>query len=299
MPSPKKQGAPLGATLVVMSSFFYASYGIWTVLLGNALTGFTASAVRSAMVLVMLVPLALLLRQVKPINVKRDWLPLLGLVVTSFLIWGPFYYAILTAGVGMSLAVNYAGIVIGMFFFGWLLAGEKMTRDKWLSAALGLLGLWLVFAPNMEGVGWMALGAAAVSGLSSAAHSVVGKKLKYSAIQTIILGWSASVIANVIMWIVLADSFPADLGIGWWYLVLFAVASVASTWMFMAGLKRIDAGAAGVLGLLEIVFGVVIGALLFNERPSLLALGGVIIILIAAAIPYLKDFNIRRGTLGK
>lgn len=293
----KKIGAPLGATLVAVSSFFYASYGIWTMLLGNALTGYTASAIRSGMVLIMLVPLAFVLRKFTPINVKRDWLPFVGLVATAFLIWGPLYYAILNAGVGLSLAVNYASLVVGMFFFGWLFVGEKMTRDKWLSAGLGLVGLWLVFAPSLNGLGWFALGAAAISGFSTAAHSVIGKKIKYNATQSTILTWSASLIANSIMWLVLGEHFSADLGIGWLWLVLFAVASVASTWMFMAGLKRIDAGAAGVLGLLEIVFAVAIGVIFFNERPSIVALGGIIIILIAAAIPYLRDYNAKRGTI--
>jgi drug/metabolite transporter (DMT)-like permease len=55
----------------------------------------------------------------------------------------------------------------------------------------------------------------------------------------------------------------------------------------------VDAGVAGLLGLLEIVFGVIFGAMLFHERPSLLVLIGVITVILAAAIPYVKSYNIR------
>ena len=62
-------------------------------------------------------------------------------------------------------------------------------------------------------------------------------------------------------------------------------------------MKLIDAGAAGILGLLEIVFGVIFGVLLFHEHLALLVIAGVMVIIVAAAIPYLRDYNSKRGTL--
>ncbi|HVI69208.1 MAG TPA: DMT family transporter [Magnetospirillaceae bacterium] len=293
-----KARAPFGASLIILSSLFYASYGIWTTLIGSFLGGYTAAALRSTIVLLMLVPVAFAYKQLTVINIRRDWPYLVGLVASALLIWGPLYYAILNAGVGLSLAINYASIVMGMFFFGWLLAKEKLTRDKWISAGLGMTGLWLVFAPNLATIGWIALGAAFVSGFSNAAHMVIAKKLPYNATQCTVMVWTASLIANVPMALLFGERIAGGWHIEWVYVVIFAIASVAATWTFVKGLKLIDAGAAGVLGLFEIIFAVVIGALLFGERPSLIALGGIVVILIAAAIPYLKDYNVRRGTLG-
>src|SRR5690349_9257504 len=122
-----KSQAPVGASLVVLSSFFYASYGIWTKLMGNFFQGYTASALRSVLVLLLLFPIAFGYRKLEPLRLKLNWPWILGLIVASLFTWGPLYYAILHAGVGISLALAYAMIVIGSFFFGWLFASEKFT----------------------------------------------------------------------------------------------------------------------------------------------------------------------------
>jgi len=293
-----KSAAPLGASLVVLSSLFYASYGIWTTLMGSFFGGYSASAIRSFLVLLILVPIALAYRQLGKVNWRRDWKYLVGMVLGSTLVWGPLYYAILRAGIGISLAITYAGIVAGMFFFGWLLANEKFTKDKWLSIVLGLIGLWLVFSPSLAGVGWLALAAALVSGLGSAFNSVLAKKLPYNASQSTVLLWIASVVANVSMAFLLHEPRPAvGLHVQWAYMVLFAIASIIASWSFVRGIKLIEAGAAGILGLLEIVFGVLFGVVFFKERPGLVAIGGVMAIILAATIPYIKDYNAKKGTL--
>jgi drug/metabolite transporter (DMT)-like permease len=61
--------------------------------------------------------------------------------------------------------------------------------------------------------------------------------------------------------------------------------------------KLIDAGAAGILGLLEIVFGILFGAVLFGERPGPIVLIGAAVIIAAAAVPYIRDYNTQKGTL--
>jgi drug/metabolite transporter (DMT)-like permease len=291
-----KVSAPLGASFVVLSSVFYASYGIWTKLMGNFFSGFSASLFRSALVLFILGMLAAMYRQFQPLNVKRNWPTFVVLILTSALVWGPLYYAILNAGVGVSLALNYASMVIGMFFFGWLLTGERFTKDKLLSAVLGIIGIALVFSPSIGAAGWLALGAALVSGTCSSVQYVIGKKLPYNSTQSIIVVWAASLVANSIMVLVLGEAIPAfGLQPEWGYLLLFSIASVVSTWLFMRGIKLIDAGVAGVLGLLEIVFGVLLGVLFFGENPQPIVLLGVAVIIAAASIPYIKDYNAKHS----
>jgi drug/metabolite transporter (DMT)-like permease len=286
--------APLGASLVVLSSFFYASYGIWTKLMGNFFDGYTASALRSVLVLIILVPIAVSYHKLGSLHLKQNWHHIAGMLAASLFTWGPLYYAILRAGVGISLAVTYASIVLGMFFFGWLFANERFTKDKAVSAALGIAGLALIFLPTTKGIGWLALVAALVSGLSSAANSVFAKCIHYNATQSTVVLWVTSVIANMLMAVVFSKPYPAiGWHIQWFYLVIFAAASVIASWSFVRGVKLIDAGAAGVLGLFEIVFGVAFGLVLFHERPSLIALTGVVVIIAAAAIPYFQHYRIQ------
>jgi len=95
------------------------------------------------------------------------------------------------------------------------------------------------------------------------------------------------------MALIFGKSYPTfNFQIEWLYLVLFSVASIIASWSLVRGLKIIDAGTAGILGLLEIVFGVLFGVIFFQERPTLIAIIGVVIIIAATGMPYFK-------TLGK
>jgi drug/metabolite transporter (DMT)-like permease len=295
----KRFNAPLGATLVAFSSVFYASYGIWTRLMGDFFSGYVASAIRSVLVVLMLLGIAAIGKQFQKLD-KSVWKYMLVMIVASAVTWGPLYFAILQAGIGVSLTVNYACIVIGFFIFGWLLMGEKFTKDKFISAVLGVFGLWLVFVPTMQGFGWLALAAAAISGLASSFNMVLVKKMPFNATQSSILVWTASIIANVIMSFVLLEPLPAiGAHIEWLYLLIFAVSSILASWVFIIGIKKIDAGAAGIIGLLEIVFAVAFGAFLFNEQPGPITLSGVVVVIFAAAIPYIQDYKTKRSVASR
>lgn len=266
--------------------------------MGNFFGGYEASAFRSALVLLILGSLALFYKQFEPINWRHNRGYLLGLLITATLIWGPFYYAILTAGVGISLALNYASLVIGMFFFGRLLAKERFTKDKLRSTVIAFIGIFLIFSPSIQNLGWLALGAAVLSGFSSGAHYTIAKKLPYNPTQSTLSMWAASLIANAIMAIIVGERLPSfEWHAQWGYLTLFSLASVMASWLFVRGAKLIEAGAAGVLGLLEIVFGVLFGVVFFDEKLGLIVSVGMILIITAAAIPYIKDYNDKRGTL--
>lgn len=58
-----------------------------------------------------------------------------------------------------------------------------------------------------------------------------------------------------------------------------------------------NSGRGWHLGLLEIVFGIVYGAIFFRERPGLLPLLGMTAIVMAAAVPYLQHYNGQKGTI--
>lgn len=294
----KRPKAPIGASLVVLSSLFYASYGIWTTLMGDSFEGYTASAIRSALVVLLLLLPALLYHKIEPLRLALNWKPIAGIFIGSLFTWGPLYYSIQHAGVGMSLTVNYASMVVGLFFFGWLLANERFTKDKAMSGVLGIIGMLFIFIPSGSIGTSSALLLAVLSGISIGFTIVCVKKLTYNATQSTLVLWGISTLANIPMAFLFAKNWPViNLQIEWLYLLLFAIASIVASWSLIKGLQYIDAGAAGVLGLLEIVFSVLFGIFLFNEALNMATLLGVVTIIIAAAIPYIKDYNSQSGTL--
>lgn len=260
--------------------------------MGDFFGGYTASAIRSVMVLIVLVPIAFWYRKFEPIHWRRNWHYLAGLTFVSFFIWGLLYYAILHAGIGISLGVNYAMIVIGSFILGSLFANERFTKDKAISALIGMVGLVLVFGSSVGNLGWKPLIAVVVSGLASAGYNLIAKKMPYNATQSTVVIWVTSAIANGVIVLILTEAHPS---IGWhaeWlYLVIFASTSIIASWTFVRGVQLIEVGVAGILGLLEIVFGVLFGVLFFKEQLGIVVLIGMAVIIMSASIPYLKELK--------
>ncbi len=286
----KKSSSSLGYGLVIASSFFYASYGIWTTLMGDFFGGYTAAALRSVVVLMIVVPFAVLTGELPSFEFGKNWRVLTGMTMVSSLIWGLFYYSVLNAGIGVSFSLNYVAIIIGMIFFGWLFAKERITQEKLLSACIGVAGLALVYITTAsEGSNSLALVFAVVSGLSVAANTVLAKRLPYSTTQAVVAMWVTGMLANTPMIFILREPLPQiGLHVEWVYLAIFAFASVLSSWLMLRGMSYVDAGIAGVIGTLEIVFGIIFGVMFFDETLPTFAYLGVVVILVAAAFPYIN-----------
>jgi drug/metabolite transporter (DMT)-like permease len=284
----------LGASLVVSSSLFYGSYGVWMALMGTAFGAYTQGVFRCLLVVLIVLPIAYIRRQWQPIQWQRDaWWFVLSFL-TSLGIAGPSYYATQQIGVGLMSAVLYAGIVLAMFFFGWLLSNERYTLEKFIATGLSMVGLWLVFSPNVAHLGLLGLGAALVAGLASGLNVVVSQKLPYGVLQTMTITWSGGIIASFGMALLLGEFHkPLVWDIHWLYLGLFVATSILASSTIIKGVKLIDAGSAGILGLLEIIFGVAFGIVFFGERPGAMALVGMTAITVAAGVPYLRHFKLK------
>jgi drug/metabolite transporter (DMT)-like permease len=290
----RRSSAALGASLVVMSSLLYGSYGVWTKLMGGYFGMYNQALIRCSLVVVCLLPFALWRKQLKHVHWRRDlkWLALS--FMSSGLVSGPLYYATLHIGVGLTSAVLYAGLVLSMFFFGWLFSRERYTRSKFASTLLGFAGLALLFSPSVRQFGVLGVTAALLGGAASGLNQVVSQKMPYSALQSVILAWSGGILANVVMMLLFRESLPPlHWNTHWLFLLVFVVVSMGSSWSVIAGMKRIDAGAAGILGLLEIIWGVLLGVVFFGERPTGVMFAGMAAIVSAAAIPYFQHFRLK------
>jgi drug/metabolite transporter (DMT)-like permease len=275
-----------GAGLIILSSFFYASYGIWTKLTGDFFGSHAASMIRSAIVLSILLTIAIVTKKLEPVRLRKNGINILGVAFSAFFIWGPLYYAVLHTGLGVALSVNYACLMISVLVCARFLKSEKFTTSKVVSVVLGLIGLSLYFLPGGGAYSWLGVAAAALSGVATGVNIVFTSKLTYNSLQTNIVSWSTSVCANTLLIVALGEQIPRlSLDIHWFYMLLFAAASVLASWTFIKGLKFVEAGIAGILGLLEIVFGIMFGLIFFDEKLSIMIALGAVLIMLAAVYP--------------
>ena len=82
-----------------------------------------------------------------------------------------------------------------------------------------------------------------------------------------------------------------SLDIVWLWQLGYTLASMLAFWLIIEGLKYVEAGIGGLLGLLEIVFAVSLGVVIFDEELTSKVVIGSILILIAASLPYIKNVS--------
>lgn len=75
----------------------------------------------------------------------------------------------------------------------------------------------------------------------------------------------------------------------WFWQLCFSAASILGFWLAIAGYKYIDVGIGAIIGLLEIVFSVLFGILVFNEILSLRVGIGAVLIIAAATLPHFVE----------
>jgi drug/metabolite transporter (DMT)-like permease len=82
----------------------------------------------------------------------------------------------------------------------------------------------------------------------------------------------------------------------WLYQLGYVVASILGFWLVIKGLKYVEAGTGGLVGLLEIVVSISLGIIIFNEEPTLKIFIGAILIIVAAALPYIAELLQKQKT---
>jgi drug/metabolite transporter (DMT)-like permease len=197
------------------------------------------------------------------------------------------YYSINHAGIGISMVIGYGTAVLVAYMLGRAISRELMTRNKLASLGIGLIA---VYFSSITGANTLALGAAVLSGFVTAVDIIALQKLKFGVLQAAGLSWFAVAITSLPLAALFHESLPGISHAKAWILLgAFTATSLLASWIHTTGLRKVEANIVGLLGLLEIVFAVLFGTLLFNEHVGFLQAVGVALILVACAIPYLSQ----------
>jgi drug/metabolite transporter (DMT)-like permease len=213
----------------------------------------------------------------------------------SFL--GNFLFSIcMLFGIALSTAlaagVIMAAIPAAVAILSRLFLHERIAPRVLAGIACAVGGIALVSLTKHEGAGagslagnLLLLGAV----ICEASYVVIGKKLTAQVsprrISALVNLWGLALVAPLALWQALQFDFAA-VGTSTWALLLFyaIAASMVTVWLWMTGLKHVNASSAGVFTVMLPIAAAAVGVLLLGERFSAaqaaafaLALAGVLL----------------------
>ncbi len=270
----------------------FGSYGIWSKILGPTFGIFFQGWVRSAIVLVILLPIAYFTNNLRKID-KEDYAWLLTTVIFGAFTQVPLYYAYVHSGIGISSVIFFAVFLLTSYVISWFFLHERVTTVKIVAFFLALIGLALPFSFSLKEFSLIALLAAGLNGIASGGEVTTSKKTtsKYSSMQVTILVWLGTLVTHLPLSLLTHEKqLPISFNGPWLAMFAYAITGIIGFTIVVEGFKYIEGSVGSLIGLMEIVFGILFGILFFHEHLTLSILFGASIILVAAALPALDEF---------
>jgi drug/metabolite transporter (DMT)-like permease len=266
---------------------------VLTTYAGSGFDVFFQSWNRALIIVIALFPFLYYKKQIVPIQrVDRKWL-FLFLFFTAFT-QAPIFYAYTHMDIGSANLFFFVSTLLTMYIVGTLFLKEKMSPVKIISFIVAILGMCFVFSFSLKVFALLAVTMAIVNGIASGGEIAFSKKISgaYSTLYITWLSWVVIVITNLPISLALGETqhLPALSTIWLWH-VMYAIASIFGFWAVIEGLKHLEAGVGGLLGLLEIIFSIAFGVLFFSEKVTAPILIGGLLIIFASALPHLVSLK--------
>jgi probable blue pigment (indigoidine) exporter len=184
---------------------------------------------------------------------------------------------------------------LAMAGFGWLLVGERVGVPVLGGAMAGVVGVLLLIGGAGGTIDPLGVAASSAALLMSCAGAVLTKRwadgtplVALTAWQLVLGGGALGVVAIAVEGAPPALDASRTAGFAFTSLVATAIAYLC----WFAGLARLRAATVGVVGLLNPVTGVLLGAAVAHERFTLEQVGGIVLVL--AGILAASQFPTRR-----
>jgi drug/metabolite transporter (DMT)-like permease len=211
------------------------------------------------------------------------WLVLQGVVQYSINYWG-VYESERHIPSGL-VAVLFSLMVFGNAFSGWWLFGQAVTRRFLVAAGFGVLGVVLIFWPEVVATGarpnaGLGLGVGLLAVVMACAGNALTLSLTRRGVPLLpVLGWGMTYGALVLLAIAAAQGNLGAIGhsAAWWgslaYLALFG--TVVAFFVYFRLAQRVGPARAAMTGVMIPPIALAISAALEGWRPNALSLAGV------------------------
>jgi len=234
---------------------------------------------RSAFLVITLAPVLILYRKRYLADARHAGL---ALVASAAALAGSFVSFILALGLApvANVLIMFGATPFVTAIAARIFLGEPLHRHTVFAMVAATVGLALSVAGSLQ--------AGAIAGMALAFVVVVCMSINYVVVRhrrdvdMVPSIWLAGVISGLVAW---PFAVPSNLPLAElpWILALSPGQLCGGLLLYMAALKRIPAGRAALLGLLELVLGPIWVWLLAGEKPDDLTLAGGAIVIAAAA----------------
>jgi drug/metabolite transporter (DMT)-like permease len=251
----------------------------------------TFAAYRLAIALIVLVPITVGQRVTLP-RARRDY----ALIASTGVVLLGINYALLNWGIqfvssGLTAVLQAMTPAFGMVFAHFMLHDERMTRVKTAALLLGIAGVAIIFSDQLDFAGPRALhgSVAVVGGAICVAGAYVAMRRYGSDLHPSIItsGQMFSAFVPLLAYATWQEGNP--LSITWTSSALASVVylallgSVTGAWLNYWLLKRIGATRLLLMGLIEPLVAVLLGAAFLDETLTGRAVVGGVLILVGLA----------------
>lgn len=286
-PPNNSQSFPMKSSLyIIISAFFFSSYGIWSKLMVG-FGEFSQAWTRALILLIILIPFGFVTKSFKTIQKPdRKWFAIIAL--SAGLNQAPYFLGFHYLNVGTATLLFYVMLTLGAFLIGKFSFNEQIDHVKILSLGLGVLGLFIMYRFELTPEQVIPAFLVCLAGLMGATSVVFSKKIsdKYAETQILTITFLVMLVVNFILSQIFTSPLPEIANTQPWLAQLgYAISMLLANVTVIAGFKHIQPSIGALLGLLEIVFAVILGIILFGEVVTVsMIVGGGLLILAAGLV---------------
>lgn len=286
----------LGTGYILISALFYGSYGIWSRLMVGTFGEFSQAWTRGLLLLVVVLLLNWKIKFIKKIE-NNDWKWFITIALAGGLNQAPYFLGFEYLTIGTATLLFYASLVVGGYVLGKIFFNEQMTWVKIISLIIAILGMVMIYgfslAPNQIFPASMTV----IAGLLGASTVILPKKLigNYHELQIMLGYFICQVLFNYPMAMIMGDALPVlQFSTPWLGQLGYAVSMLLANMAVIKGFEYMEPSVGSLIGLAEILFGVMFGILIFGESIGLGMIVGGICIILAAALPNLMEMRSKK-----
>ncbi len=251
---------------------------------------FNQAWIRAFIILIFLVPFGILTKQYTKIK-KSDWKWFITIGMLGGLNQAPYFFGFHYLNVGTATLLFFTALTMGAYAIGKIFFNEKLTSTKYFSLILAVIGLATMYSFSLSVDQILPAISTSVAGLMGAGVVVLSKKVsdRYSETQILTSFFIVMLFANLVLSFVFHETTPMpEFSISWIAQLGYCVSIVLANAAVVKGFKYLEPSIGGLVGLLEVIFGVAFGILFFGEVVTMSTIIGGGLILLAASLPDVK-----------